>query len=191
MAILPTRTSSDTNSVADINELSGEALDKGGTSQLSALTEDVAPASGSWFLMETAAGALRKVDTDNMPGGGAGGIVALQGQLRGNAYVADNIFWLRASAAFTISKVRIGAVTPPTGASLIVDVNYHATNPDAPATTIFTTQANRPEIAINGHTDDSGTPDITDIADGGWLGICIDQIGSTLPGTNIIVEIIV
>lgn len=73
MAILPTRTSSDSNSSADVNELSGEALDKGGTSQLSALTEETTPVSGDWFLMEDAGtGALKKVDSDNLPGSGGG-----------------------------------------------------------------------------------------------------------------------
>ena len=71
MAILPTRTSADTNASADINELSTEALDKGGTSQLSALSEEASPGSGDWFIMEDAGtGALKKVDSDNMPGSG-------------------------------------------------------------------------------------------------------------------------
>lgn len=73
MAILPTRTSADSNSSADINELSTEALDKGGTSQLSALTEEASPGSGDWFLMEDGGtGALKKVDSDNLPGSGGG-----------------------------------------------------------------------------------------------------------------------
>jgi hypothetical protein len=116
-------------------------------------------------------------------------IIAGQGFIEGNAYVAENIFWLRASKAFTVSKVRIGAVTAPTGSTLIVDVNYHATDPTS-ASTIFTTQANRPAIAISAYTADSGTPDVTSIADGGWLGISIDQIGSTITGADINIEII-
>lgn len=70
--INPTRTSADPVSSADTNELSSEALDKGGAGELAALTEDTTPASGDLFLMEDGAtGALKKVDTDNMPGGTA------------------------------------------------------------------------------------------------------------------------
>lgn len=54
MAILPTRTSADVNAAGDINELSSEALDKGGTSQLSALTEIINPAKDDIVLVEKA-----------------------------------------------------------------------------------------------------------------------------------------
>lgn len=68
MAILPTRTSADVNAAGDINTLSTEALDKGGTSQLAALTAEGTPATGDLFLLEDAAtGALKKVAKDNMP----------------------------------------------------------------------------------------------------------------------------
>ncbi|GAH35802.1 unnamed protein product, partial [marine sediment metagenome] len=74
----------------------------------------------------------------------------------------------------TISVVKIYADTAPTGASLIVDVNKNGS-------TMFTTQGNRPEIVIDGHSDDS-TPDVTALAIGDRLSIDIDQVGSIIAG---------
>ncbi len=78
-------------------------------------------------------------------------------------------------AVAAISKVKIYGATAPTGASLIVDVNKNGV-------TIFTTQSNRPEIAIDEHSADSEIPDITSITEGDYLSWDIDQIGSTIAG---------
>ena len=67
----------------------------------------------------------------------------------------------------------------PTGADLIVDINKNGT-------TIFTTQANRPTIAIGGF--DSGrveNMDVTSLADGDYLTADIDQVGSTVAGQDL------
>lgn len=77
--------------------------------------------------------------------------------------------------SYTISKVKIYADNAPIGASLIVDCNKNGV-------TIFTTQANRPEIAISGHSDDSGVPDVTTLAEGDRLSVDVDQVGSTITG---------
>jgi len=122
-----------------------------------------------------------------------GGMIALQATIRGNAYVGNDIIVARISKAMTITKVRLGVgKTAPTGDTLIGDVHYHATDPTA-MTTIFTTGpgTNRPEIAIGAFTDDSGAPDVTVLAEGGWVGFSIDQIGSTLPGENVVFELLV
>ena len=100
--------------------------------------------------------------------------------LRDDAYLETGLgyFLVGANLAlFTISKVKIYAKSAPTGASLIIDVNKNGT-------TIFTTQGNRPEIAIDGHSDDSGTPDETSLLAGDYLSWDIDQIGSTIAGGN-------
>jgi hypothetical protein len=91
---------------------------------------------------------------------------------------------LRASQNLTIVKARATVKTAPTGASIIVDVNKGGT-------TIFTTQANRPQIAISGYSDDSGTPDVTALADGDEITIDIDQVGSTVAGADLTVALIV
>jgi hypothetical protein len=80
-----------------------------------------------------------------------------------------------------IDEVRIHVGTAPTGASLIVDVNDDGT-------TIFTTQGNRPEIADSGTDDTSGAPDGgTAVAKNSVLTIDIDQIGSTIAGSDLTV----
>lgn len=84
----------------------------------------------------------------------------------------------------TISLVKIYADVAPTGASLIVDVNKDGT-------TIFTTQGNRPEIAIDGHADDSGTPEITALAAGDRLSVDVDQVGSTIAGGNDLLVVVI
>ena len=63
-----------------------------------------------------------------------------------------------------------------------MDVNHNAT-------TIFTTQANRPAIAISGNTDDSDTADgdVT-VADGEYISVDVDQCGSTVAGADVTVQ---
>jgi hypothetical protein len=82
----------------------------------------------------------------------------------------------------TIAEVFIAVNTAPTGDSIIVDVNKNGT-------TIFTTQANRPEIADGANSDTSGTPDVTALAKNDFLTSDVDQIGSTTPGQNLTVHV--
>lgn len=88
-----------------------------------------------------------------------------------------------APCTLTITKAKVVVKTAPTGASIIVDVNKAGT-------TIFTTQANRPTIAISGTQADSGTPDVTSLAEGDKVTIDIDQIGSTIAGADLTVEVV-
>jgi hypothetical protein len=88
-----------------------------------------------------------------------------------------------APCTLTITKVKVVVKTAPTGAALIVDVNKNGT-------TIFTTQGNRPTIAIGDTTADSGTPDVTALAETDKLTIDIDQIGSTVAGADLTVEVV-
>ena len=147
----------------------------------------------NWFARDTTGNG--KPDSLAICNATGGNIIGSQNRplecvLGGNAYVADNIVIMRAPYAMTVAKVRIGAgKVAPTDANLIGDVHYHATNPTS-MTTIFTTQGNRPEIIATEFTADSGVPDVTSLAAGGWIGFCIDQKGSTLPGENITFEIL-
>lgn len=84
--------------------------------------------------------------------------------------------------AVTITAVRISVDTAPTGATLIVDVNKNGT-------TIYTTQGNRPTIAISGNTATANSPDVTALAAGDYLTIDIDQVGSTIPGSDLAVQV--
>jgi len=79
-------------------------------------------------------------------------------------------------------RVYINVKTAPSGASLIVDVNLDGT-------TIFTTQGNRPTITAASTTGNSGKPDVVVFAKNQILSIDIDQIGSSVAGADLIVEI--
>lgn len=77
----------------------------------------------------------------------------------------------------TISKVHLAVDTPPTGITLIADVNIDGT-------TIFTTQANRPQIAAGANTGYSTTMDVVTWPNGSYITMDLDQVGSTFPGAN-------
>lgn len=83
----------------------------------------------------------------------------------------------------TIHSVWATVGTAPTGASILVDANLGGT-------TIFTTQSNRPTIAVSTDSDQSGTPDVTSWTAGTLLTIDIDQIGSTVAGANLVVTVV-
>jgi hypothetical protein len=82
----------------------------------------------------------------------------------------------------TVVAVRASVGTAPTGASIIVDVNENGT-------TLYTTQANRPTIAISGNTTDATLPVDVSVADNNYLTVDIDQIGSTVAGANLTVTV--
>jgi hypothetical protein len=83
----------------------------------------------------------------------------------------------------TIRSIRASVGTAPTGATLIVDVNKNGT-------TIFTTQSRRPTIAISANTAKVTNPDVTTLADGDYLTVDIDQIGSTVAGADLTVSVV-
>lgn len=84
--------------------------------------------------------------------------------------------------AWTITQVRASVGTAPTGASLIVDCNKNGT-------TVFTTQSNRPTIAASGFTDLADAINVTALADGDYLTVDVDQIGSSVAGSNLTVQV--
>lgn len=85
--------------------------------------------------------------------------------------------------SLTISKVVLHVGTAPTGAAIIVDINNGGT-------TIFTTQANRPQIAAAATTGNTTTIDVPTWADGEVLTVDIDQVGSGVAGADMTVVII-
>jgi hypothetical protein len=85
----------------------------------------------------------------------------------------------------TIVGVRLMAGTAPTGASIILDVNKNGT-------TIYTTQGNKPVIAASANSGGPGTtPDVTALAAGDYITVDIDQVGSSVPGSDLVVTVIV
>lgn len=89
---------------------------------------------------------------------------------------------LIADKAYTISKAYAYAVTAPTGAALIFDINKNGT-------TIWTTQANRLQVAATANYGTQTSFDVTTLAEGDVLSIDIDQIGSTVSGADITVQL--
>jgi len=67
--------------------------------------------------------------------------------------------------------------TAPTGADGIMDLNKDGT-------TLFTTQGNRPTVSAGNQDGTAATPDVTACAAGTVLTADIDQVGSTLPGSD-------
>lgn len=86
--------------------------------------------------------------------------------------------------AGTITNVVATVNTAPTGASLIIDVLLGG------ATIYGITPANKPTIAA-GDTEDLGTntPDTTALSQNDILTVQVEQVGSTIPGADCIVQI--
>lgn len=82
----------------------------------------------------------------------------------------------------TIIGVRATINTAPTGASVIVDVNKNGT-------TMYTTQANRPTIAVSTNSVNATLPAITTFAAGDYITVDVDQIGSTVAGSDLVVVV--
>jgi hypothetical protein len=82
---------------------------------------------------------------------------------------------------WTILGVSAAVNTAPTGATILIDVNKNGT-------TIFTTQGNRPSIAISAFAAAEVTNmDVTSLTTGDYLTVDIDQIGSTIAGADLTV----
>lgn len=105
--------------------------------------------------------------------------------LTGNLAVTTGTQYLPVDGTYTITGVRLAVGTAPVGASIIVDIKKNNV-------TIFTTQANRPTIAAGATSAGPGvTPDVTSLSAGDLLSVDIAQVGSTTPGANLTVAIIV
>ena len=145
---------------------------------------------GDFYLRTTTSDVYQNINgtwtiVDNLVGltgntGNTGGML-LPFSVFGNVIVSTYSFRWYAPATMTISSVRASVGTAPTGAALIVDVNKNGT-------TIFTTQGNRPSIAASGFTA-TGTPDVTSLTAGDYLTVDVDQVGSTIPGANLSVQV--
>lgn len=86
---------------------------------------------------------------------------------------------------YTIIGTRLMVGTAPTGANILVDVNKNGTS-------IYTTQANRPSVADGQNAGGPGAaPDITALVAGDYLTVDIDQVGSSVAGSDLTVTVIV
>jgi len=93
--------------------------------------------------------------------------------------------------ACTILKAQANAGVAPSGAALIFDINYDSGGgADDGGTTIWSTQANRLQIASGAYTASTTTFNTTSLAQGGTLTIDVDQVGSTTAGSNVCVTLV-
>ena len=83
----------------------------------------------------------------------------------------------------TIRAVRTTVNTAPSGQVIRTDINKNGT-------TIFTTQGNRPSIAIAANTSKVTNMDVTTLADGEYLTYDIDQVGSGTVGADLLVQVL-
>lgn len=100
--------------------------------------------------------------------------------ITGNATTGTSVTpVLVATGSLTLTKWYLNVKTAPTGASLIIDINKNGTS-------IWNTNTgNRPTLAA-GDTADSGTSfDTTTLAEGDILTVDVDQVGSTVSGSDI------
>lgn len=85
-------------------------------------------------------------------------------------------------ATRTITKIAASVGTAPTGASILVDVNVGGS-------TIWSTQSNRVTVATSANVGTQTTFNTTTIADGGYFTVDVDQIGSSVAGSDLVVTI--
>lgn len=102
--------------------------------------------------------------------------------LPGQAFVESGRLRQYFSARSAILGVRAAVHTAPTGASLIVDVHKSGT-------TVFTSQAARPTIAVSTNVSAEAVPSANIIEAGEYLTVDVDQVGSTIQGGDVTVMV--
>lgn len=86
------------------------------------------------------------------------------------------------SRALTIEKAYAYVKTQPTGASIICDINKNGT-------TIWSTQGNRVTISAASNLGTQTSFNTTSLADEDLLTLDIDQVGSSVAGADLTVEL--
>jgi hypothetical protein len=77
--------------------------------------------------------------------------------------------------------VSITVDTVPTGADSIIDVNKNGS-------TVFTTQGDRTTITA-GTNEGTSVPNVTPVVVGDYITVDVDQVGSTVAGSDLVVVI--
>lgn len=98
----------------------------------------------------------------------------------GALVVAAGTLQLPLSGSYTLIDYRVRVGTQPTGAALIVDINKNGT-------TLFTTQGNRPTVAVSTNLASTTAPNVTTFVNGDYISVDVDQIGSTVAGSDLVV----
>lgn len=98
----------------------------------------------------------------------------------GALVVAAGTLQLPLSGSYTLIDYRVRWGTAPTGASGIVDINKNGT-------TLFTTQGNRPTATTGTQLATTTAPAVTTFVTGDYISVDVDQIGSTVAGSDLVV----
>ena len=101
----------------------------------------------------------------------------------GNLAVVVGTTRLPIPYACVIESVAARLGTAPSGASAIIDVNRNGT-------TIYGTQSARPTFAPSVSTATVGAHTVTTLAAGDNLSVDVDAIGTTVPGADLVVVVV-
>lgn len=83
---------------------------------------------------------------------------------------------------FSIVSVAARVGTAPTGSNVVVDIKKNGTS-------IFVSPADRPTIVAGANAATVGSWGNTTLTSGDYLSVDITQVGSTTPGSNLVVPI--
>jgi hypothetical protein len=101
----------------------------------------------------------------------------------------DKTAWAIVDQARTVNRFYITAKTAPTGASLVIDILY-STNSGGTWTSIWAvTPANRPTLTVGVNFATGTAFDTTNLAAGTLLRIDVIQVGSTVAGQDLTVQL--
>lgn len=161
-------------------------IDKSGTPDTTALAENDVLTVDIDAVATGAAGLTVIVDISS-GGGGGGGAVTYQAVFtaEGTLVVGSGAIRIynKLGATKIISQVFIAANDAPTGQAIIVDIRRNGT-------TVFTNPVHRPQIVAGAFTGTTTTIDAASFADGDYLTMEIDQIGSGVAGSDLSVHVI-
>ena len=132
----------------------------------------VVRADGCWYYWDTetsdwVSGGTFITNTDNIKR-------TIAFSLTGDLEVGESVMSVIVPYNMTIDNVKYSMDGIPSGASVLIDLHKNGTS-------IYTTQANRPEI--NDGSIHTGTlPDIITLAEGDKLTLEVDQVGTVVKG---------
>lgn len=146
----------------------------------------VAPEIGQTWLVDQALGFWSLAAFVGAEPGSSPGTVVASFSYTGalSVYGGDFRWYNDTGRALTFGTVRASVGTAPTGAAVVVDVLQNGS-------TIFSTTGNRPTIAAGAYTGvNTGTPDTTTLPAGAYLTVSIAQIGSSVPGADLTLTVV-
>lgn len=149
------------------------------------LTEIAAPATPGTGLVELYAKSDGLVYTKDDAGNErllTHAVEAYAFSVTGTVAVAAGSHRIYLEGNYTFESARASVGTAPTGASLICDINKNGT-------TIYTTQSARPTIAVSTNTATANSPAVTTFVAGDYITVDVDQVGSTVAGSDLTVVI--